>query len=96
MDISEALKNSSSLNPAHKAYTPPPQLVALAQHVMDGVKTGKISSLGVVTVSPLGEINVPACGMQALEIYAGADLLKDEIKAAMRGQGQAGKIIRAG
>jgi len=88
-DLTEALKNGTALT-----YTPPPQLVAMAHDIMDGVMSGRITSLGYVKADPLGNIETSGGGIPAL-IYLGADKLKDDIKAAIFKPAASG-IIRAG
>jgi hypothetical protein len=71
-----------------------PDLVKLLTQLMDGVTTGKITSIACVTVSPLGQMQWPGCGMQIAEMMIGAELMRDDMKQAMRGA--ANKILRAG
>ena len=77
-----------------KASGPPPDLVKLVEQLMAGVMAGRISSLACVTVSPLGQMQWPGFGTQVPEMMIGAELMRDDMKAAMRGQ--PGKILRAG
>jgi len=69
-----------------------PQLIAFAEKLLDEVKTGKVSSLACVTVSPIGMINCPALGMQVTEIYLGCGLLQNNIISMA---GKASPIVRA-
>ena len=77
-----------------KPSGPPPDLVKLVEQLMAGVMAGRISSLACVTVSPLGQMQWPGFGTQVPEMMIGAELMRDDMKAAMRGQ--PGKILRAG
>ena len=77
-----------------KPSGPPPDLVQLVNQLMAGVLAGRISSLACVTVSPLGQMQWPGFGTQVPEMMIGAELMRDDMKAAMRGQ--PGKILRAG
>ena len=77
-----------------KPSGPPPDLVRLVEQLMAGVIAGRISSLACVTVSPLGQMQWPGFGTQVPEMMIGAELMRDDMKAAMRGQ--PGKIRRAG
>jgi hypothetical protein len=75
-------------------YMPPPPLVALVEQIMDGVRAGRISSLACITVSPMGQMQWPGFGMQIAELMIGADLMRDDMKQALRTQPS--KILRAG
>lgn len=88
--IIEALKNTTgALPPVHQA---PPQLVALAKSIVDGVNTGQITSLACIIAGPTGQIGWPAFGMQVAELMLGAEFLRDDLKINMRGQK---KILKA-
>lgn len=76
-------------------FRPNPDLLMLANQLLEGVATGKITSLACVTVSPLGQMQWPGCGMQMAEMMIGAELMRDDMKQAMRGAGSS-KILRAG
>ena len=76
------------------AFSPPPDLVRLVEGIMEGVKSGRISSLACIAISPLGQMQWPGFGTQVPEMMIGAELMRDDMKAAMRGQ--PGKILRAG
>lgn len=89
--IADALKGSTAAPP----YTPPPALVALVQSLMEGVSTGRITSLGCLIIGPMGQMQWPGFGMQTLELMTAAELMRDDIKQAMRG-GSGSKILRAG
>lgn len=91
----EAIKEAGgNIAPGALAYAPPPQLLMLAQSLLDGIKAGHVTSMGCVIVGPRGDIRWPGFGMQTAEILIGAELMRDDMKAAMRG-GQS-KIVRAG
>jgi hypothetical protein len=89
--LKEALLNSAT---GAAPYKPPPPLLALAQSLLEGVQSGRITSLAAIIVTPMGHIQWPGFGMQTLELMTGAELMRDDMKAAMRGQGN--KILRAG
>lgn len=72
-----------------------PDLVALITQLMEGVTSGRITSIACITVSPLGQMQWPGVGMQIAEMMIGAELMRDDMKQAMRGAA-AGKILRAG
>lgn len=76
-----------------KTFRANPDLVMLVTQLMDGITSGKITSLACVTVSPMGQMQWPGCGMQIAEMFIGAELMMDDMKHAMRGQ--PGKILRA-
>ncbi len=73
---------------------PNPELVHLVQQLAAGVASGKITSLACITVSPMGQMQWPGVGMQVAEMMIGAELMRDDMKHAMRGQ--AGKVLRVG
>ena len=85
------MSEPSTLKPA---FEPPPDLVRLVEQLMEGVKAGRISTLACVTVSPLGHMQWPGCGMQIAEMMIGAELMRDELKKAMFSQASS-KILRA-
>lgn len=70
-----------------------PQLVALAEAILADVKSGKITSLACISVSLSGAIECPAYGPKGAELYLGADILKNNIMAAMVNRGSG--ILRA-
>ena len=76
------------------AFSPPPDLVRLVEGIMEGVKSGRISSLACIAISPLGQMHWPGFGMQMSEMMIGAELMRDEMKKAMFAQPS--KILRAG
>lgn len=78
-----------------KAFQPDPHLKKLAQDLLDGVNNGSITSMACIIVSPLGELRWPGVGRQLAEMFTGADMMQDDMKAAMRGQ-SSGKILRPG
>ena len=86
--------SDSILNAGKAEYQPPAQLLALAQSVLDGVRKGKITSLACIIVTPVGQMQWPGFGLQTGELMIGAELMRDDMKKAMRGE--AGKILRAG
>lgn len=88
--IIEALKNTTA--PPPPIHQPPPQLMALAKSIVDGVNTGQITSLAVIIAGPNGQIGWPAFGMQVAELSLGAEFLRDDLKTNMRGQK---KILKA-
>jgi hypothetical protein len=88
----DALKASTGLNPP--AHVPPPALVQLGQQIVNGIASGAITSLACIVIGPNGQIQWPGFGMQSAELMIGAELMRDDMKAAMRGGGS--KILRAG
>jgi hypothetical protein len=77
------------------SFRPSPDLVKLIGQLMEGVTAGRITSIACVTVSPVGQMQWPGCGMQIAEMMIGAELMRDDMKAAMRGN-TSSKILRAG
>ena len=71
-----------------------PQLVAFLDKILAEAKAGRISSIACLIVSPLGNINVPAYGMQSSELYIGADLFKTALLNAMSRPASPGSVIR--
>lgn len=88
----EDLKNGTALK---TEFAPPPALIALVQSLAEGVATGRITSLACIIVGPMGQVQWPGFGMQTGELMLGAEMMRDDMKAAMRG-GPASKILRAG
>lgn len=84
--IDDALKSGAA------TLAPSNPLLAMAQGILDGIMSGRIASLGVITVGPRGEIACESAGMLPA-VYVGCDLLKDDIKGLARGQGS-GRILR--
>lgn len=71
-----------------------PDLLRLVDQLKAGILSGQITSLACVSVSPLGNMQWPGIGMQLAEMLIGAELMREDMKAAIRGGG--GKILRAG
>jgi hypothetical protein len=94
-DLAEKLKNGTAFSGA-PACEPPAELLAFAQSLVDGVRSGQITTLLAVTVGPSGNIGWPAWGPQGDKLLLGAEFFRDDGKAMMRSQGKPGKIIRAG
>lgn len=69
-----------------------PTLLNLAKEILGGVESGQIVGLGVVIQTKDGQIKAPTWG-NPLQLYLGADLMKDDIKAMLKGQSS--KILRA-
>lgn len=88
--IIEALKNTTAAPPP--VHQPPPQLVALAKSIMDGVNSGQITSFAGLMAGPNGQIGWPAFGMQIAELMLAAEFLRDDLKAKMR---EPKKILKA-
>lgn len=85
----DALKETSAPPPA---FTPAPQLKQLWLMIGQAIDSGQILSLAAITAGPRGEIGWPAFGMQLAELMLGAEFLRDDLKANMRGQK---KILKA-
>ena len=69
-------------------YVPPTgPLLAMAEAILADVQAGKITTLAFVAVSQNGGIGTQAVGVQATELYLGADILKSNILAAMQSRG---------
>lgn len=69
-----------------------PNLLKMAKDLLAGVESGEITGLGVVVQNKAGVS--PMTWGSPLLLYLGADLMKDDIKALLKGQG-GGKILRA-
>lgn len=67
-------------------------LLKLAQDILEGVESGRITGLGVVYQTKDGV--TPITWGSPLMLYLGCDLMKDDIKALLKGN-TSGKILRA-
>ena len=76
-------------------FVPNPDLVRLVDELARGVKTGRITSLACISVSALGNMQWPGVGTQIAEMLIGAELMRDDMKNAIRGT-RASKILRTG
>lgn len=97
-DIKSELLNGAAAaapTPSAQPFTPNPSLLKLAQDLVEAVSAGRITTLCAVTISPLGQMSWPGCGNQMAEVMIGAEMMRDDIKHAMR-QGGKSKIIRTG
>lgn len=70
-----------------------PQLLKLATQLLDDVKAGRVTTVAVISVGALGNLNQGACGAQGEAIYVGCDMLKNQIIAGMS---QRPAIVRGG
>ena len=75
-------------------FQPNRDLVMLVAQLTEGVRTGRITSIAAVTIGPLGDMQWPGVGSQVAEMLIGAELMREDMKAAIRG-GRS-KILRAG
>lgn len=90
-DLDKILKGGAAV--LKTPFRANPALEQLAMQVLERVRTGQITSLACVTVDSLGQIGWPGCGMQTAELYIGADMMMDDMKAAMKNQG-GNRILR--
>jgi hypothetical protein len=79
-----------------KPFIANPALVELCNSIVEGVRSGRISSMACITVSPLGNVQWPGSGMQVGELMLGAEMMRDDMKQAMRGRAAASKILQTG
>lgn len=63
-----------------------PALLEIAEKFVAEVRAGRVSTFGIVCISPLGQITAPAVGPNAADLYIGCDMLKSQIMGAMMGQ----------
>ena len=68
--------NGSVVIPQHPS-------IPFLEGLLQAARQGRIEAMFVVTVSPLGEIQTPAVGTRAAELYVGLDMAKAKIMAAL-------------
>jgi hypothetical protein len=71
-----------------------PNLVLLIEQLEIGVRRGEITSLAVVTVGPNGQMAWPGFGNQISQMLIGAELMREDMKLAIRGNRS--RIIQPG
>lgn len=79
----DSLMNStaSALAPAHPQADP--RLVDMARRILADIEGGRVSSIAFLVVTPLGQMQWPAYGMQATELYMTAALFQRSIEQQM-------------
>lgn len=70
-----------------------PALVALAERLLADVKAGRVTSMAAIIAAPMGAVQWPAHGSQALELYFGASAFQRQIEGLLTGQNKS-RIIR--
>ena len=58
----------------------------IVERMLHDIRQGKITSVGVVAVSPLGQISSSASGMQGEMVYMGLDMLRTNLLSAVMGR----------
>jgi hypothetical protein len=77
------------------AWRPDPSLVALAERLVVDVKSGAVTSLAALLVNATGNVQWPAHGTQALELYFGAAAFQRQIEQLLTGRNNS-RILRPG
>ncbi len=95
MSDRDLMNGTSTILRPEEQFKAHPQLVKMAEDILAGVKAGKIVSLACITVSPLGQMGWPGFGLHMAEMMIAAEMMRDDMKAAMRKGGQS-QIVRAG
>lgn len=97
-DIKDKLMNgsaaASAVDPLKQAFMADPGAVRLAESLLADVKSGKVSSLAVICVTPTGQVQWPAHGVQATELYLGAGIFQRQIEGMVTGARKNSGIIR--
>ena len=59
------------------------EAVKMLENLLVEFKAGRMTSLGVVTISALGQQGFGASGLQGESVYIGLDILKQQLLMAM-------------
>ena len=84
--MSGAAPAPSAVDPTKLAFAPDPALLALAERFVAEIKTGKITSFAGIIVGPSGQVQWPAHGLQATELYLGAGLFQRFVEGMVTNQ----------
>ena len=71
-----------------------PQLLALVEKLLDDIRAGRVSTVALITVSPLGAIGTPAYGPRMADLYLGTGLFQKMLIDHVTRQTSASPIIR--
>jgi hypothetical protein len=100
MDVKDKLMSGTAEAPkidaAKDVFQADPNLVALAQKFLDDVKGGKCTSAALILVNNLGNVQWPAHGLQACELYLAAGIFQRSIEGMVTSSLKNSRIIRPG
>jgi hypothetical protein len=77
VSTNNAANGASALSPEAEA------VIKVAENMIQEAKAGRLIAVGVVTVAAPGNFNLAGTLNQPMEVFIGADLLKDQFKAFM-------------
>ena len=60
------------------------ETVALLKNALAQAEQGQITTIGLVVVTPLGQIGASFVGPRMADVYVGVDILKGDMLATMR------------
>lgn len=70
-------------------------VVQVLEKLLADVRAGSVSSVGLIAITPAGQVGAMYAGQQRADIYVGADLLKTRMLDEMRTPPSQSPIIRA-
>ncbi len=94
-DLLNGAAAATAIDAAKQAFVADPMLVALADRILSDVKAGRVTSVAAILVGPAGNVQWPAHGVQATELYLGAGLFQRTVEGMVTQQ-KSSRILRPG